>query len=220
MAEKGEARPGRLSDGSLPAGPHQGTGHHTGSSWHRSDLENLVLEEWFCTFASEKCVSIFEPVSSICVGKTYVGLKIAQALLNNQDLWKEDNTPMLVVCYTNHALDQFLEGKQDELPSTIRARARYTHHLKSIMFKTQIPIPAFRMGGDMNFTYLCIEGIHRFLRRDIVRVGGRSNSEILKQFNLRQLSSSFAFKRFLPNHLHNAHKDVSYALNNTDVLVY
>ncbi|KAG9479348.1 hypothetical protein GDO78_012817 [Eleutherodactylus coqui] len=43
-------------------------------------------------------------------GKTYVGLKIMQALLNNSALWKQDSSPVLVVCYTNHALDQFLEG--------------------------------------------------------------------------------------------------------------
>lgn len=54
---------------------------------------------------------IFKTVTSICLGKTYVGLKIAQALLNNHNLWREDKAPMLVVCYTNHALDQFLEGK-------------------------------------------------------------------------------------------------------------
>ena len=62
-------------------------------------------------------------------GKTYVGLKIVQALLNNQKYWRgfeqptevvnpeeqvnetpNVGSPMLVVCYTNHALDQFLEG--------------------------------------------------------------------------------------------------------------
>lgn len=71
----------------------------------------------------------------------------------------------------------------------------------------------------MNFISLCIEGIHKFLTNDIVRVGGRSNSAILKQFNLRQLSSSPDFKRLLPNHLRHAHNDVSCALNNTDILV-
>lgn len=50
-----------------------------------------------------------------------MGLKIAQALLTNREIWnkrlgidEEDEIvtdPMLVVCYTNHALDQFLEGK-------------------------------------------------------------------------------------------------------------
>ena len=45
-------------------------------------------------------------------GKTYVGLKIAQALLQTSSLWEneEERTPILMVSYTNHALDQFLEG--------------------------------------------------------------------------------------------------------------
>ena len=46
-------------------------------------------------------------------GKTYIGLKIVQLLLNNKQSWctrPGSNTPILVVCYTNHALDQFLEG--------------------------------------------------------------------------------------------------------------
>ena len=44
-------------------------------------------------------------------GKTYVGLKIVKTLLSNTNIWQQGNkSPMLVVCYTNHALDQFLEG--------------------------------------------------------------------------------------------------------------
>jgi superfamily II DNA or RNA helicase len=47
-------------------------------------------------------------------GKTYLGLKIVQALLHNWQYWegveKRQPTPILVICYTNHALDQFLEG--------------------------------------------------------------------------------------------------------------
>ncbi|XP_032369209.1 NFX1-type zinc finger-containing protein 1 isoform X2 [Etheostoma spectabile] len=92
-------------------------------------------------------------------GKTYVGLKIAQALLTNQDLWR-DGAPMLVVCYTNHALDQFLEG------------------------------------------------IHKFLPKGIVRVGGRSNSEILKRFNLRELTRSRDFRQKLPSHLSRAYNQI------------
>ncbi|XP_069003772.1 NFX1-type zinc finger-containing protein 1 [Embiotoca jacksoni] len=96
-------------------------------------------------------------------GKTYVGLKIAEALLTNQDLWRDelDRTPMLVVCYTNHALDQFLEG------------------------------------------------IHKFLEDGIVRVGGRSNSEILKRFNLRELTHSYNFRRTLPSHLRSAYNEIT-----------
>jgi len=42
-----------------------------------------------------------------------VGLKIVQALLTNKHVWQStvQKSPILVVCYTNHALDQFLEGK-------------------------------------------------------------------------------------------------------------
>ena len=45
-------------------------------------------------------------------GKTFVGLKIAQALLDNKSLWQDEKgrSPILMVSYTNHALDQFLEG--------------------------------------------------------------------------------------------------------------
>lgn len=47
-------------------------------------------------------------------GKTYLGLKIIHTLLNNCHLWKEDedqeSCPILVLAYTNHALDSFLEG--------------------------------------------------------------------------------------------------------------
>nr|XP_056700934.1 NFX1-type zinc finger-containing protein 1 [Euleptes europaea] len=70
-------------------------------------------------------------------GKTYVGLKIVQALLDNRT--PREKSPILVVCYTNHALDQFLEG------------------------------------------------IYTFQKTGIVRVGGRSNSESLRQFTLREL---------------------------------
>ncbi|XP_041361357.1 NFX1-type zinc finger-containing protein 1-like [Gigantopelta aegis] len=43
-------------------------------------------------------------------GKTYVGLKIVETLLSNAAVWQSDPRPMLIICYTNHALDQFLEG--------------------------------------------------------------------------------------------------------------
>jgi hypothetical protein len=43
-------------------------------------------------------------------GKTFLGLKVATVLLENAPIWNASGVPMLVVCYTNHALDQFLEG--------------------------------------------------------------------------------------------------------------
>ncbi|KAJ7338266.1 hypothetical protein JRQ81_011010 [Phrynocephalus forsythii] len=52
-------------------------------------------------------------------GKTFIGLKLLEILLDNQALWNQDRAPCLVVCYTNHALDQFLEGILEFLPSGV-----------------------------------------------------------------------------------------------------
>ena len=50
-------------------------------------------------------------------GKTYVGAKIVRCLLENREAWDPDGiSPMLMVCYTNHALDQFLEKVLEFLP--------------------------------------------------------------------------------------------------------
>ncbi|XP_076435849.1 NFX1-type zinc finger-containing protein 1-like [Babylonia areolata] len=44
-------------------------------------------------------------------GKTYVGLKVVKALLHNRPVWDPTSSScMLIVCFTNHALDQFLSG--------------------------------------------------------------------------------------------------------------
>ena len=50
-------------------------------------------------------------------GKTFVALRITHALLSNRNLWnvgslinRRARSNILIVCYTNHALDQFIEG--------------------------------------------------------------------------------------------------------------
>uniref|UniRef100_A0A0P4VWJ6 RZ-type domain-containing protein n=1 Tax=Scylla olivacea TaxID=85551 RepID=A0A0P4VWJ6_SCYOL len=59
-------------------------------------------------------------------GKTFIGLKIVQALLHNSQVWKNEKnpTPILVVCFTNHALDQFLEGMTSFTNSIVRVGSR------------------------------------------------------------------------------------------------
>ena len=50
-------------------------------------------------------------------GKTYVGARIIRCLLENRAAWDPNKlSPMLMVCYTNHALDQFLEKVLEFLP--------------------------------------------------------------------------------------------------------
>ena len=102
-------------------------------------------------------------------GKTYVGLKIIQTLLQNRHFWEyqaQGKCPIIIVCYTNHALDQFLEGLIDlRLPNT-----------------------------------------------DIVRVGGRCNSEKVKKFKLREIEKEYHREHghfhHNPRHLVNTHKTV------------
>ncbi|NXU55026.1 ZNFX1 protein, partial [Turnix velox] len=96
-------------------------------------------------------------------GKTYVGLKIVQVLLTNNHAWQStgQKSPILIVCYTNHALDQFLEG------------------------------------------------ICTFQKHGIVRVGGRSSSETLKQFTLRELRNKSGFRHNLPMHLRRAYVNIT-----------
>ncbi|GIY60265.1 NFX1-type zinc finger-containing protein 1 [Caerostris darwini] len=62
-------------------------------------------------------------------GKTYVGLRIAQLLLHNKNKWQTQTnaSPMLVVCYTNHALDQFLEGLSFFTQKIVRIGGRGTN---------------------------------------------------------------------------------------------
>jgi hypothetical protein len=45
-------------------------------------------------------------------GKSFVGTKIVQAMIQNKTKVSE-NSPILLICYTNHALDQFIEELLD-----------------------------------------------------------------------------------------------------------
>lgn len=85
-------------------------------------------------------------------GKTFLGLKIAAALLENSAIWNFDRkSPILILCYTNHALDQFLEGV-----------------------------------------------VTKNLTNNVVRIGGRSKSEVLEIFNLKEKRKSVL--QYFPNH--------------------
>ncbi|XP_054995479.1 NFX1-type zinc finger-containing protein 1 isoform X1 [Sorex araneus] len=123
-------------------------------------------------------------------GKTYVGLKIVQALLTNEPVWQisRQKFPILVVCYTNHALDQFLEGIYKCLKTSVTRVGGRSHRLRHAP--------------------LCFTGICRCQKTSIVRVGGRSNSEVLKQFTLRELRNKREFRRNLPMHLRRAYMSI------------
>ena len=80
-------------------------------------------------------------------GKTFIGVKLVELLLDNQKRWETADSnlhpPIVVLSYTNHALDQFLE--------CILERSKNT-------------------GNQV----------------DMVRIGSRSKSDILKKFTLKE----------------------------------
>lgn len=51
-------------------------------------------------------------------GKTYIGIHVAKTLLHN--VKPDNNCLMLIICYTNHALDQFLEAISKITKSIVR----------------------------------------------------------------------------------------------------
>lgn len=56
-------------------------------------------------------------------GKSYLGIQIVKALLANTRCWSRDRTsPILMICFTNHALDQFLENIVDSVDETSKSR--------------------------------------------------------------------------------------------------
>lgn len=76
---------------------------------HKQLLENLnEAQHKACYSAMNESFSIIQGPPG--TGKTYLGLVIAKLLLNKKMEWYHGRYPLLVVCFTNHALDQFLEG--------------------------------------------------------------------------------------------------------------
>jgi len=99
-------------------------------------------------------------------GKTFLGLKVARLLLHNWKRWhqhcvdNDNDAPILIVCYTNHALDQFLEG------------------------------------------------IFQIADNNIVRVGGRSQSELLENCVLHRIRSDMKENRNVPMILHQTFREL------------
>ncbi|KAL5004104.1 hypothetical protein ScPMuIL_017560 [Solemya velum] len=141
-------------------------------SWPSKDLLHLDGSQFraiFTALTSEFSITQGPPGT----GKTYIGLKIVKALLHNQKLWntdvntgKEDHHPMLIVCFTNHALDQFLEG------------------------------------------------ILGFFKGDVIRVGGRSESETLKPINLKNYRQKLRSNKDIPRPIFLAKINARKEMNN------
>ncbi|KAJ3249239.1 hypothetical protein HDU78_005379 [Chytriomyces hyalinus] len=89
-------------------------------------------------------------------GKSYVGVKIVQTLLQNKAKTTPRN-PILVICFTNHALDQFITDLMDiGVKKIVRLRSTSNERVAPLLIKNlaaAVPqdtgISAFRVGHIM-----------------------------------------------------------------------
>ena len=118
-------------------------------------------------------------------GKTYIGQKIVEALLNNRHLWDpKRESPIVVMCFTNHALDQFLEGiiKQPSLR----------------IVNTSLTPDSDDDGNGDDWGNAFLPRVPKMRTEcKVVRIGGRSQSELIQQFNIGNIRRSV----YLPGHI-------------------
>jgi len=106
-------------------------------------------------------------------GKTYIGMKIVQALLTNRHVWDTaGNSPLLVVCYTNHALDQFLEGIIDMNNSNCKSAEKDCNNSDNSDSDDDDADPPNK-------------------KFSIVRVGGRCQNKKVSRFSIKNLEPAY-----------------------------
>ena len=121
---------------------------------HTSDIELDASQLQAIQMALTQEIAVIQGPPG--TGKTYIGLKIVEALLRNRKVWDpNENSPILVMCFTNHALDQFLEGI-----------------IQNPNLDTQIRSPPIHQS--------------KITQASIVRVGGRSQSELVKKYSIKE----------------------------------
>jgi Cdc6-like AAA superfamily ATPase len=87
-------------------------------------------------------------------GKTYVGEKVVKALLKIKQSWRHHG-PILMVCYTNHALDQFLKLISKETSKFIRIGGRCSKDLmlQNHVMREFLKINGIKYSSGYNNTY-------------------------------------------------------------------
>ena len=99
-------------------------------------------------------------------GKTHIGLKIVEALLSNSTIhnYYGFRAPILVMCFTNHALDQFLEGI-----------------LKSSVYKHNIASRLIRIGGRSKSEELAKYNLFEMRKEIFIPYEERQDKKVIEQ---------------------------------------
>ncbi|KAK4872848.1 hypothetical protein RN001_014877 [Aquatica leii] len=154
---------------------------HNFDTWPTADDFNLNTSQYeaFRTALTKELVIIQGPPGT---GKTFLGLQIAKTLIENKKHWYK-SSPMLVVCYTNHALDQFLEGLQDTTPNIIRVGGQSKNKNMEKFSLRGMSKPRIRQTPIVHKLYNCLKLINSCndILKDI-----KSNSAIIhfKKFSI------------------------------------
>ena len=139
-------------------------------------------------------------------GKTFLGKKITRLLLNNSGAI---DVPILVVCYTNHALDQFLEGMLSFTRLIVRMGSRsnneeimklnITNQLRELQKNREIPLyihnRTFELRDDLariGEVFVSLNKIKRdvYSNRGIIELSTFRSKNIIDSEVCRQLGGS------------------------------
>ncbi|RWS05947.1 NFX1-type zinc finger-containing protein 1-like protein [Dinothrombium tinctorium] len=99
-------------------------------------------------------------------GKTFIGLKIVETLIKNSSIWnKNEKSPILVICYTNHALDQFLEGVSRFCKDIVRIGGRCKLSLKKFRLNEIKKSKVYKLFPIRYEINECLEVINHFQKK-------------------------------------------------------
>ncbi|CAE7684935.1 Znfx1 [Symbiodinium sp. CCMP2592] len=126
-------------------------------------------------------------------GKTFVGLKIVQAILDNTKVLR--HSPVLVVCYTNHALDQFLEGifKFCENIVRIGSRSKSEQMMRRNLKELVMSVPPSR---EFNQARKCLTERRDYLRDELSKAIVQVDSHTVSAAQAKSLMSEQQFEEF------------------------
>ncbi|XP_069677368.1 NFX1-type zinc finger-containing protein 1-like [Periplaneta americana] len=147
------------------------------SSWPEARELKLDMSQYnaFKSALTKEFVVVQGPPGT---GKTFLGLKVAHVLLKNAPVWNLSGKPLLVVCYTNHALDQFLEGligvtnKIVRIGGQSKSKVLEEFNLKERRRATKKKRALFDLVRDIRYRMSDVMRVIQCIQRDLEMISG------------------------------------------------
>ncbi|CAF0975352.1 unnamed protein product [Rotaria sordida] len=116
-------------------------------------------------------------------GKTFLGVRITEMLLYNRSVWcpsDEQSTPILIICHTNHALDQFLE----------------------------LIVKRLNIQEGFNNNFIKLNLLFRLFILGIIRVGNRCQNSRIQHFSLSNARQVARENRSIPKDVYHEKREL------------